>query len=167
MRSFLAISLAFVTFAAHASANESLRHAEDATLRSAFFIDHKEGWVVGDEGSILHTLNGGRTWQRQPTGLRSSLRSVHFLTPDVGWVVGREELPYGMGSVGVVLYTNNGGLEWKVQQQLARVLPGLNQIRFVDAKTGFMFGDGSDPFPFGVFKTTDGGKEWQPIAGPR
>src|SRR5882724_4914835 len=134
MRFLIAISLALVTFTAPASANEPLRHPEDATLRSAFFIDHKEGWVAGDEGVILHTLNGGQTWQRQATGLRSSLRSVHFLTPDVGWVVGREELPYGMGSVGVVLFTNNGGLDWKMQQQLAKVLPGLNQIRFVDAK---------------------------------
>ena len=164
---YLVLSLAFAAFAARASANEALRHAEDATLRSAFFIDHKEGWVVGDEGAILHTLNGGRTWQRQATGMRSSFRSVHFLNPDIGWVVGREELPYGMGSVGVVLYTNNGGLEWKVQQQLAKVLPGLNQIRFVDAKTGFMVGDGSDQFPFGVFKTSDAGRSWEPVVGPR
>jgi photosystem II stability/assembly factor-like uncharacterized protein len=163
MRYFLAISLALVTLTA--SANEPQRHPGDATLRSTFFIDQKEGWVVGDEGVILHTLNGGQTWQRQATGLRSSLRSVHFLTPDVGWVVGREELPYGMGSVGVVLFTNNGGLEWK--QQLAKVLPGLNQIRFVDPKTGFMFGDGSDQFPFGAFKTIDSGRTWEPIAGPR
>src|SRR6266852_4001877 len=103
MRRFIrlfTIFLALFHFAPSALPNEPLRHPEDATLRSAFFIDHKEGWVVGDEGVILHTLNGGQTWQRQATGLRSSLRSVNFLTPDVGWVVGREELPYGMGSVG-------------------------------------------------------------------
>jgi photosystem II stability/assembly factor-like uncharacterized protein len=166
MRLLFAVSL-LCAFTTSASANESLRHPEDATLRSAFFIDHKEGWAVGDEGVILHTLSGGQTWERQATGLRSSLRSVHFITRDVGWVVGREELPYGMGSSGVVLYTNNGGLEWKMQRQLAKVLPGLNQIRFVDAKTGFMFGDGSDQFPFGAFKTVDAGRNWEPIAGPR
>src|SRR5438132_1033020 len=86
-----------------------LRHPEDASLRSVFFIDHKEGWVVGDEGVILHTLNGGKTFERQSSQTRASLRSVHFITADVGWVVGREELPYGMGSVGVVLFTSDGG----------------------------------------------------------
>ena len=35
----LAISLAFALLAGPASANEPLRHVEDATLRSAFFID--------------------------------------------------------------------------------------------------------------------------------
>ena len=63
------ISLAFLTLASRSTANESLRHVEDSTLRSVHFIDQKEGWVVGDEGVILHTLNGGKTWHRQPTGL--------------------------------------------------------------------------------------------------
>ena len=159
------ITLALLAVAASASASDDLRHVDDATLRSVFFIDHKEGWVVGDEGVILHTLNGGKTWHRQPTGLRSSLRSVHFLTPDVGWVVGREELPYGMGSVGVILFTSDGGLEWK--RQLPNTLPGLNHVRFVDRMNGFFLGDGSDPFPSGVFKTADAGKSWEPVAGPR
>jgi photosystem II stability/assembly factor-like uncharacterized protein len=161
----LLITLAFFTLAESASTSDQLRHVDDATLRSVFFIDHKEGWVVGDEGVILHTLNGGKTWHRQPTGLRSSLRSVHFLTPDVGWVVGREELPYGMGSIGVILFTGDGGLEWK--RQLPNTLPGLNQVRFVDRMNGFFLGDGSDMFPSGVFKTADGGKSWEPVTGPR
>lgn len=142
-----------------------LRHVDDATLRSVFFIDPQEGWIAGDEGVILHTIDGGKHWERQVTGTRASLRSVQFLTPFVGWAVGREELPYGMGSVGVILFTNDGGLEWK--RQLSNTLPGLNQVRFVDEKTGFLFGDGNDPFPFGIFKTTDSGKTWEPVPGPR
>ena len=73
------ISLAFLV-AARASAGD-LRHVEDATLRSVFFIDDKEGWIVGDEGVILHTIDAGKNWERQPTGLRASLRSVHFFDP--------------------------------------------------------------------------------------
>src|SRR5580765_5565925 len=140
------IALKYFTPPQEALANDALRHVEDASLRSVFFIDAKEGWAVGDEGVILHTLNAGKSWSRQPTGLRSSLRSVHFLTPEIGWVVGREELPYGMGSVGVILFTSDGGVKW--ERQLANVLPGLNQVRFVDPKVGFIFGDGNDQFPF-------------------
>lgn len=142
-----------------------LRHMEDATLRSVFFIDDKEGWIAGDEGVILHTIDGGKTWERQATGVRASLRSVHFLDPFKGWAVGREELPYGMGSAGVVLYTTDGGLEWK--RQLPGAVPGLNGVRFIDAKTGFFLGDGSDLYPSGLFKTTDAGRTWEPVPGPR
>ena len=162
MRKYICTILFLVAAPAFAS---DLRHVEDASLRSVFFIDPQEGWIVGDEGVILHTIDGGKRWERQPTGTRASLRSVQFLTPFVGWAVGREELPYGQGSVGVILFTSDGGLEWK--KQLPNTLPGLNQVRFVDAKTGFLCGDGSDQFPFGVFKTTDSGKSWEPVTGPR
>jgi photosystem II stability/assembly factor-like uncharacterized protein len=160
----LGISLAILLVGVRAHGGD-LRHVEDATLRSVFFIDDKEGWIAGDEGVILHTIDGGKHWERQATGVRASIRSVCFLDPFKGWAVGREELPYGAGSAGVVLYTNDGGVEWK--RQLRNALPGLNQVRFVDAKTGFFLGDGSDLHPSGVFKTTDAGRSWEAVPGPR
>ncbi|MCX7700097.1 MAG: YCF48-related protein, partial [Gemmataceae bacterium] len=83
----------------------------DACLRSVYFVDAQEGWAVGDEGVVWHSIDGGVTWERQPTGTRASLRAVHFVSPFVGWAVGREELPNG-SSLGVVLATTNGGLKW-------------------------------------------------------
>jgi photosystem II stability/assembly factor-like uncharacterized protein len=164
MRIHLTLIAALLASVNIASASD-LRHVEDATLRSVYFIDNSEGWVVGDEGVILHTLDGGKNWQRQATSVRASLRSVQFLTPLVGWAAGREELPYGMGSVGVLLFTNDGGLEWK--KQLPYTLPGLNQVRFVDQKVGYLLADGSDQFPSGVFRTGDSGRNWEPVPGPR
>src|ERR1019366_10738426 len=60
---------------------------------------------------------------------------------------------------------SDGGLAWKMQ--LANTLPGLNQVRFVDQKTGYLLGDGCDRFPTGMFRTTDSGQNWEPVAGPR
>src|SRR5579863_2811018 len=91
-----------------------LRYPDDATLRSVQFVDNgKEGWAVGDEGVILHSIDSGQTWERQATGTRASLRSLAFLTPYTGWVVGREEQPHGRGSVGVLLFTRDGGETWQ------------------------------------------------------
>jgi photosystem II stability/assembly factor-like uncharacterized protein len=164
MRSAAVLTLlfAFVPTVGAQGAREARLH--DASLRAVQFLEKEVGWAVGDEGVILNTIDGGKTWDRKPTGLRASLRSVCFLTPFVGWVVGREELPGGM-SAGVLLYTRDGGESWK--QLLPKALPGLNQVRFVDAATGFVLGDGCEQFPSGLFRTDDGGRTWEPVAGPR
>src|SRR6516162_569096 len=110
-----------------ASAGEP-RTFEDAPLHAIQFVDDSEGWAVGDEGVIWHSIDGGKNWERQPTGVRASLRSVHFFpeAPNVGWVVGREELPNGTGSAGVLLFTDDGG--WKWRRVLLNAMPGLNFV---------------------------------------
>src|SRR5436190_24044288 len=80
-----------------------MRFFNDAALHAVQFMDDGlEGWAVGDEGVIWHSTDGGKHWDRQPSGTRASLRCVHFLNPAIGWVAGREELPLGQGSAGVL-----------------------------------------------------------------
>lgn len=156
-------TLALVAGTAFVQATEH-QHFGDANLYAIQFVGDGEGWACGDEGVILHTIDGGKNWERVSSGTRGSLKSICFITPQFGWIVGREELPKG-GSAGVILFTADGGINWN--RVLANSLPGLNRVRFVDAKTGFLLGDGTDVLPSGVFKTTDGGKSWAPVAGPR
>jgi photosystem II stability/assembly factor-like uncharacterized protein len=163
LRTCLAGLLAAAALAAPARAGD-LRYFEDAALHAVQFVDANEGWAVGDEGVIWHSIDGGAHWERQPSGVRGSLRSLHFLNPYTGWVAGREELPGGR-SAGVLLYTDDGGLHW--QRVLLGALPGLNVVRFVDEKTGYAAGDGADLYPSGVFATADSGRTWQPVPGPR
>jgi photosystem II stability/assembly factor-like uncharacterized protein len=170
-RLLLEVLIAGAILAAPVRAAE--RHFEDAALHSVQFIDPQEGWAVGDEGAIWHTINGGQNWERQPSGVSASLRSVCFLNPYTGWIVGREELPRGAGapgdgsarSIGVLLFTKDGGLSWR--QTALNSLPGLNCVRFLDIKTGFVAGDATEQFPAGVFRTTDCGRTWKPVPGPR
>ena len=138
---------------------------DDAPLRAVKFVDAKEGWVAGDHGVVFHTIDGGQTWERQPTGTRASLRGLHFLTPYTGWAVGRTELPNRAGSVGVVLATTDGGATWT--ELTGSLLPGLNGVQFFDEKRGVVAGDGSDAFPTGVFRTDDGGRTWAMLPGSR
>ncbi len=138
---------------------------DDAALRAVRFVDKNEGWAVGDQGVIWHTIDGGKTWERQPSGTRASLRAVQFLTPYTGFVVGRVELPNAAGSQGVVLATTDGGATWR--EVTSTLLPGLNAVQFFDETRGVVAGDGTDAFPTGVFSTADGGKSWKMLKGPR
>lgn len=162
MRPVLLALLVSAALAPRAAAD--LRPFDDAPLHAVQFVDEREGWAVGDDGVIWHTINGGKEWERQPTGVRASLRSLHFLNPYTGWVAGREELSSG-GSAGVLMFTKDGGVKW--QRVTLNALPGLNKVRFLDSTTGYLAGDGTEPYPSGVFVTTDAGRTWAPLAGKR
>jgi photosystem II stability/assembly factor-like uncharacterized protein len=157
----MAAALVALVPAAHAG---DLRNFDDAALHAVQFIDQYEGWAVGDEGVVWHTIDGGHTWERQPTHVRASLRSLYFHNGLQGWAVGREELPGG-GSVGVLLFTEDNGVTW--HRLLANALPGLNRVRFLNARDGFVIGDGSEQYPSGIFRTADGGRSWKPVKGRR
>lgn len=156
-------AIACILLASSARAAD-LRQFGDAPLHAVQFVDRMEGWACGAEGVVWHSIDGGKTWERQPTGTRATLRSLHFLTPYTGFAVGREELPHS-GSVGVVLVTTDGGFKWTTLSD--KQLPGLNAVKFFDEKRGLVAGDGSDQFPTGVFVTTDGGNNWHAAPGPR
>src|SRR5947209_7732789 len=141
MRPALLSLIVVGTFAAGAESAAPPNY-DDAPLRAVRFVDKNEGWAVGDHGCVWHTIDGGKTWERQPTGTTASLRGVQFLTPYLGFVVGRTELPHGAGSAGVVLSTADGGATWT--EVSSGLLPGLNAVQFFDEKTGIVAGDGSN-----------------------
>ena len=164
MRTLGIILTLVVAFGMAETASAATAHVGDAAIRSMQFVDQREGWAVGDDGAIWHSIDGGQKWERQSSGTSASLRAVHFLTPYTGWVVGRMELPGG-GSRGVVLATTDGGLKWT--PIATHPIPGLNCVRFFTQRDGVAAGDGSDMFPTGLFTTNDGGQSWRPVPGKR
>src|SRR4051794_39224134 len=129
----------------------------DAGLHAVQFVDASEGWACGDDGAVWHSIDGGKTWERQKTGTRASLRGLHFVTPYTGWAVGRIDTP--AGSVGVMLKTTDGGIQW--EEVGSNIMPGLHAVRFLDDKYGFVCGDSSPAFPSGMLFTSDGGVKWR------
>jgi photosystem II stability/assembly factor-like uncharacterized protein len=69
-------------------------------LYGVYFFDRYNGWAVGDNGTIIHTSNGGSTWGAQTSGTTVPLNGVCFVTKNKGWIVGNQ---------GKILYTVNGG----------------------------------------------------------
>lgn len=62
--------------------------------------------AVGERGRIMLSDDSGKTWRQVATPTSVTLTSVLFITPEQGWVT---------GNMGVVLYTQDGGLTWKMQ----------------------------------------------------
>ncbi|MFL5331329.1 MAG: YCF48-related protein [Gemmataceae bacterium] len=147
-----------------ASAVGSDYYAEDAPLHCVRFVDRNEGWAAGADGVLLHTIDGGAHWERQPVPTKGRINSLKFLTPYFGCAAGREEVQANGSSLGVLLVTHDGGLTWSRIAQ--GVLPGLQAATFFDDKTGIAAGDGTDRSPGGLYRTRDGGQTWQAVAAP-
>lgn len=133
----------------------------DASLHGVCFVDASEGWAVGEEGVILHTIDGGQTWEKQASATRGTLESVVFTNPYEGWVVGHDDsLP--LDACGVVLFTKDGGISWK--RILGGEVPALFSAQF-EGKNGWIVGKANHRFPGGVIQTLDGGLTWKPGSG--
>jgi photosystem II stability/assembly factor-like uncharacterized protein len=73
--------------------------------RDGVFLDALRGWMVGDQGLIVHTVDGGKTWVRQAVSTVADLHKVAFRDARNGVAV-------ALG--GQVVATQNGGLTWSV-----------------------------------------------------
>jgi len=156
---FLTTSLALV-WAQHTPEGIPLCPA-DAALKAVQFVDGSEGWCVGEEGLILHSIDGGLTWEKQPSGTHGTLESLQFLDPYHGWAVGHDDR-FPPDCNGIVLYTRDGGLSWK--RILVGEVPALYGVLFQGAE-GCLAGVANARFPGGTVLTSDGGGKWRPGPG--
>ena len=109
------------------------------------FVDAGNGWIVGDSGTILHTSNGGTSWETQQSGTTASLWSVRFRGIHNGWACGRNTI--GM--------TRDGGFSWAWQYPAGDSLRGFLCLFFADELSGWI-GDNMG----GILHTQDGGQTW-------
>lgn len=98
------------------------------------FINDQEGWVVGNNGLIGHTENGGETWYSQinPDLGNRSLYDLFFLDENAGWAVGFN---------GVILKTSNGGENWEVEG-VDLTTNFLRGVHFTSPTNGYVVGNG-------------------------
>ena len=99
-----------------------------ATLYHVDFRNEREGWTVGERGTILRTIDGGLTWILVETTARGTLLSVAFPDGNNGWIVGRS---------GVILRSGDGGRTW-IQQE-SKTKQNLYAL-FIDKKMGWTVG---------------------------
>jgi hypothetical protein len=65
-------------------------------------------WVAGTPGTrVLHSADGGRSWDAADTGQPLAIRSLAFADERHGWAV---------GDLGTILATSDGGRTWKPQR---------------------------------------------------
>ncbi len=125
----------------------------NSLLHGVSFNDANHGCIVGMNGTVLKTTDGGNQWVAHPMDSSISLFAVDFINADTGWAVGHD-------SNGVVLKTTDGGQSWVSQLSIPHY--EICDVSFCDLSNGSMVGYNYDgAYYYGVIlRTTDGGQNW-------
>lgn len=116
-------------------------------LRDIKFVDSIKGYVVGKNGQIFKTDNGGLNWSNINSGVSDFLMSINFPSKSIGYIA-------TFGGSGL-LKTENGGDNWN------NISIGKNSttgVYFTSVDTGYVCAGGGD-----IYKTENGGENWQSL----
>src|SRR5262249_62221994 len=113
-------------------------------------------------GTILRTIDGGRTWQPRsiPTAPRADFRDVDAVSDRIAYV-----LSIGSGESSRIYKTIDGGEHWDLQFANTDPKVFLDAMTFADGTHGVAFSDSVDG-AFVVLTTSDG-RRWTRIPADR
>lgn len=94
-----------------------------------FFTDASNGCIVGEEGVIWTSTDGGGSWTSRSSGVSTNLLSVFFVDQSHGWVSGES---------GTILKTTNAGVSWVKENVQSQVI--IPQIAMLSPTKGFAVG---------------------------
>jgi len=137
------------------STNEGMNWSEVSSsattknLFSASFPTSSVGTVVGVDGTVLRTVDGGTTWQNQLQGTLIEKQKI--------WIYGvsfpDEQNGTIVGSAGLIAHTSDGGSNWEIQS--SSITDGPDAVAFRDNNHGIIVGIGG-----AILTTSDGGGHW-------
>jgi photosystem II stability/assembly factor-like uncharacterized protein len=143
--------------------------------RMAMGVDpvyRREQLAKGDKpfiaGAVLHTTDGGMTWEILKQSSAEGYGHVWFIDSRNGFIVGDETVPGGY--ITKFYVTDDGGQSWQSYlSNFPAEIAGLGGgwapegISFANPGFGFMWGYGAKIASYGpvIFYTLDGGLNWQ------
>jgi photosystem II stability/assembly factor-like uncharacterized protein len=134
---------------------ERISFNQDIGLNSVSCKGPETCWVVGDKSTILHTTDGGKTWQVQlggdPEATDDDLTRVFFLDARHGWA---------MTGRGKILGTTDGGT-WA---ELSTVSGTTKGVWFLSPQAGLEIENPSSTTESTLRRTDDSGKTWEELS---
>ena len=102
----------------------------NTALNRCYFVTAQIGWVVGENGLIMKTTNGGQSWITQNAGSTATWNGIYFLSAQEGYVVGTQ---------GTLAKTSDGGNSWV--SIVTNTRNTLNDITFTTRDKGYIVGE--------------------------
>lgn len=111
--------------------------------------DQKRVWRIGPAGKIESSMDVGKTWKAQASGVTADLLTGSSPSEKVCWIVGK---------YGTLLLTTDGGKHWK--QLISPISEDIGGVQAVDAQDASIW----DLPNLNRFETSDGGLTWKKVA---
>lgn len=134
----------------------------DASFRGLSVVDSRVAWCSGTDGTVLRTVNAGRTWkdvsiEASPT---ADFRDIQAFDKDTA-------VAMSAGTPGLVFRTSDGGMSWEQVYKNSDPKIFFDAMAFTSDGHGFGFSDPIDG-RLPIIETSDEGRTWILSAhGPR
>jgi photosystem II stability/assembly factor-like uncharacterized protein len=124
-------------------------------IHAVRYASERVGWAVGDEGLVMRTTDGGKTWSRQSSGVTAALRALAVTRTADGSYAG-----VAAGEAGALVRTLDGTTWRRADVSLSETL--RSAATSADARLVLVAGDGGT-----LLRSEDRGASWTSIAvGP-
>ena len=134
----------------------------DAQLRGLSAVNRNVAWASGARGTVLRTVDGGRSWQQVGPPGTATLDFRDIEAFDARTAVA---LSIGEGETSRVYRTTDGGRTWTETFRNPEPAAFYNCLAFFDNHNGLAVGD-PVAGEFRVLSTSDGGRSWTRLPGP-
>ncbi|MBM3967364.1 MAG: oxidoreductase [Planctomycetes bacterium] len=142
---------------------ELMTTGSQSSLRAICALDSTRAWVSGSQGTLLRTVDSGRSWSRleipelaEASQGKLELRSLHAWSD-------QEAIVATAGQPCAIYKTTDGGHSWDRVYSNSNPAAFVDSMRFFDSQNGFVIGDPIDG-RWMLLHTGDGGNSWQELS---
>jgi photosystem II stability/assembly factor-like uncharacterized protein len=128
-----------------------------AWFKDVFFLNEQKGWIVGADGTLLSTTDGGGTWVQTHKFTTDAFLQVYFTDENNGWILCERNV-YTLGPLPLsyLRKTTDGGLNWEKIEFEGSGRERVTKLLFNKWGGAMAFGEG------GLFyKLQDDGVTWK------
>jgi len=132
--------------------------ATNENLNDVMFLNSREGLAVGDNNAVIHTENGGSTWESITGPDAGANLLCCWMRTSYEWLVGTDQ--------GQLWYTTDKGETWNEKSFPGSTLGGqvkdIAFSRWEDGPVGYLawYPDGVSVANGRILRTTNGGYSW-------
>lgn len=148
-------------FLSHSAFGQWVKQSVDTTasFRGLAVVDAKVVWASGTGGTVIRTVDGGKTWKVMtvPGAEKLDFRDIEAFDAKTAYI-----LSIGNGESSRIYKTVDGGATWNLQFKNTNEKAFFDAIGCWDAKNCLAMSDPVDN-KFVLIGTKNGGAKWAPI----